>query len=341
MKTIKDVAQRAGVSKSTVSLVLNNSTRVKAETRTLVRSVMKEMGYVPNANARGLIKSHTYNFGVIEVIESEAYGSYDFSFETGTFGVNITNGILTGLSGSSYGLITERWCNGSTTIPHLLQSKCVDGLFVIGTIYEDSLFRKIKQMKLPVVAIGRAVRGVNSVFADPGEGAVLGLNYLLERGHKKICCINAPSFFKSATIREEAIRSLMEKRHLDNDHIFLTNTLHNSGEGGRSAAEKVWKEHGPFDSFLVANDTMSMGVLRFCYEQHLQVPDDVSLVAYDDSILCGYASPGLTSININKELSGKLAAAQMLKIVQTGNSSTEQICVPISLVERSSVKDIK
>jgi DNA-binding LacI/PurR family transcriptional regulator len=341
MNTIKDVAQQAGVSKSTVSLVLNNSPRVKATTRTLVRSVMKEMGYVPNANARGLITSHSFNFGVIEVIENESYGSYDFAYETGTYGVNIQNGILSGLADSSYGLITERWCNGSTTIPRLLQSKCVDGLFLIGTIYQDSLFRKIKQMNLPVVAIGRAVRGVNSVFADPGEGSSLGLSYLLERGHKKICFINAPKFFKSAEIREDAILSTMGKYHLFNDDVYCINCLHNSGEGGKNAAAMAWREHGPFDSFLVANDIMCMGALRFCYESRLRVPDDVSLVAYDDSILCGYASPGLTSVNINKELSGKLAAGLMLKLVQAEKPSVEQICVPISLVERASVKDLR
>lgn len=337
--TIKDVAIKAGVSKSTVSLVLNNSPLVKAATRANVRSVMDQLGYVPNANARGLIKSHSFNFGVIEVIESESSGSYDFQYETGLYGLNITNGLLSGLADSPYGLITERWCTGSTSLPRLLQSKCVDGLFLIGTIYSDSLFGIIKKLNIPAVAIGRAVKGVNSVFADPGEGAVLGLNYLTNHGYGKLCFINAPMFFQSAKTRKDAVLSVIEKNCFPKDLLYMTNSMHNSGEGGRNAAKRAWDEHGPFDGFLVANDIMCMGVLRFCYEQHLRVPEDVALVAYDDSVLLGYSSPPITSVNINKELSGKLAAMLMLKMVQAKEKTIEQICVPIALVERESVLD--
>jgi len=339
MATIVDVAKKAGVSKSTVSLVLNNNKRIPVSTSDHVRKAMKELGYFPNSNARGLINSHFYCFGVIECIEKEYYGSYDITHETGTYGLNVTCGILSGLEGSPYGLITERWENDKNNLPRLVRSKCVDGLFVIGTFNDAFLFDHIKKMSIPLVLIGRNVEGINCIYADPGEGSVLGVEYLLQQGHKRICFINAPSFFFSYQIRLNAICEMLREKHIEEGRVYIETSMHNNGEGGRDAIERAWKKQGPFDGVVAANDMMAMGVLRFCYQNHIQVPQDVSVAAYEDSVLCGYTSPSLTSVNINKELSGRLASEMMLRLVCEKSDKVEHIQVPLSLVVRESVRD--
>jgi DNA-binding LacI/PurR family transcriptional regulator len=339
MATIIDVAKKAGVSKSTVSLVLNNNKRIPEKTSTLVRKAMKELGYSPNTNARGLINSHFYNFGVIECVENEYYGAYDISHETGTYAANVTYGILSGLEESPYGLITERWKNEKVNLPRLVQTKCVDGLFVIGTYNDDFLFEQIKKTHIPLVVIGRNVKDTNCIYSDPGEGSRMGVEYLLKRGHSRICFINAPSFFLSSKVRLQAIEEMLREKNIPEGTVVVETSMHNNGEGGRMAIDCAWKKSGPFDGVVAANDMMALGVLRFCYQNDIRVPQDLSIAAYEDSVLCGYSSPSLTSVNINKEMSGRCAAEMMIRLINEKNMSTEHICVPLSLVERESVKD--
>jgi DNA-binding LacI/PurR family transcriptional regulator len=341
MATIFDVARKAGVSKSTVSLVLNNSPLVKEKTKHVVQEAIKEMGYIPNANARGLTTHHTYNFGVLVIIEDQPYDTYEFNYQTGLFTMSITNGILEGLADTEYGLVTERWCasNSQGKTPRLLTRKCIDGLFVVGSLSNDTLFDQIKDKGLPVVAVGRDVSGVDSVFSSPGEGAALGMSHLYGLGHKCVCYLNAPRSFRSSTERTEAVEKVYEQYHVGVENRHMVYCGHNTGEGGYNAVKELWNAGVRFDGIVTANDITCMGALRFCYEHQLRVPEDVSLVAYDDSVLCGYASPALTAVNISKELAGKLAAGLMMSRLGNPSQDIQEICVPISLVERASVKD--
>ena len=108
--TLRDVAARAGVSRSTASLVINKSPLVKDETRLKVEAAIQELGYVPNTNARGLVKRENKSFGVIIAIEDQPYNTYEYNYETGLYSYNITNGIPIGLANTDYGLLTERFC---------------------------------------------------------------------------------------------------------------------------------------------------------------------------------------------------------------------------------------
>jgi len=341
MVTIFDVANKAGVSKSTVSLVLNNSPLVKEKTKLSVQKAIAELGYIPNSNARGLTTHQTYNFGVIVIIEDHPYDTYEFNYETGLFSTSIINGILEGLSDTEYGLVTERWCatNKEGKLPRLLTRTCIDGLFIIGSLSDDSMFSLIKDRGIPVVAVGRDVADVDSVFSSPGEGASLGMRYLYDLGHKEVCYLNAPRVFRSSVERADAVKRVFEEYHIPEGKGHIAYCEHNTGEGGYKAIQQLWEEGIRFDGVVSANDIMGMGALRFLYERHLRVPDDVSLVAYDDSVLCGYASPALTAININKKMQGSLAAGLMVGRIEHPEQDIQQICVPISLVQRMSVKD--
>ncbi|MBO4837627.1 MAG: LacI family DNA-binding transcriptional regulator [Clostridia bacterium] len=135
--TINDVAKRAGVSRSTVSLVLNHSPLVKEETRRLVEQVIHEINYVPNSNARGLSARVTSNLGVIlmkDYLPESTQVSYDSDQHIGLCSYNIFNGIMAGLTGTDYGLITEAFCLNADAplLPRLVTEKRVDGLFVVG-----------------------------------------------------------------------------------------------------------------------------------------------------------------------------------------------------------------
>ena len=131
MVTLLDVAARAGVSRSTVSLVINKSPLVKDETRQRVERAIQELGYVPNPNARGLVKKENKSLGVIIAIEDQPYNTYEFNYETGLYSYNITNGIPVGLANTDYGLLTERFCVSiqGKELPALVKNNRVDGIF--------------------------------------------------------------------------------------------------------------------------------------------------------------------------------------------------------------------
>ena len=338
-KTIIDVAREANVSKSTVSLVLNNSPHISDAKRKAVLAAMEKIGYVPNTTARGLIKSRTYNLGVIECTVIPHISTYDFGHEANTFAHDVTDGILAGLVDTNYGLLSAYW-SPSEEKPWILRRRCVDGVFLIGTAQMDTLISAASQMGLPVVVVGPQMEQENNVFTDYGAGSVLGLRYLLGKGHKRILCLNSPAGYGTAEIRKKAVAEFCEHQGLLEGTVTLVSPQSNSGEGGRAAVKSVWDSNGPFDA-VIANDIMGLGALRFFYERHISVPDDVSVLSFDDSFLCSYASPALTAVNLNRELSGRLAADMMLRMVSEKKSHGEKtvISVPIGIVPRESVKD--
>ncbi|MFA6845156.1 MAG: LacI family DNA-binding transcriptional regulator [Sphaerochaetaceae bacterium] len=339
--TIMDVAKAAGVSKSTVSLVLNNSPLVKEKTREHVLDTIHKIGFTLNSNARGLINHKYYNLGVLILIEDEPYNTYEFNYQTGLFSSNISNGILEGLDGTEYGLITERFCaKDGNAIPRLLQKSCIDGLFVIGDLGKERIFEYVKAAHLPFVAIGRKADGYDSVFTLPGEGAYLATKHLIDKGHRKLCYLNAPQTYISSPVREAGARKAMEEAGLDMTKQLFINTEHNTGLSGYEALENLDCRLLGFDGIVAVNDIVTMGILRFCYERNIKVPKQLSVVSGEDSILCGYASPALSAVNINKEQLGFHAAKLMLSKILGEVSDIRQIHIPLYLVERDSVAPV-
>ena len=148
MPTIEDVARRAGVSRSTVSLVINHSPKVKAETRELVEKVISEINYVPNSNARGLSARVTNNLGVV-FMQDYLPGtqiSYDNDQHIGLCSFNISNGIMAGLAGTDYGVITERFCSiaAPDELPRMIREKRVDGVFVVGLPFSEQFLPNLQ-----------------------------------------------------------------------------------------------------------------------------------------------------------------------------------------------------
>ena len=195
MATINDVAKRAGVSRSTVSLVLNKSPLVKEETRILVEQVISEMDYVPNSNARGLSARVTNNIGVI-FMQDYLLGipgqiSYDNDQHIGLCSFNISNGIMAGLQGTFYGVITERFCSVAEPeeLPRIIKERRVDGAIIVGVPYSSQFVDNMKKTGLPfvVAGVGSWEDTVDSIYADPGEGTEMAVQALISSGHKKIC----------------------------------------------------------------------------------------------------------------------------------------------------------
>ena len=343
MVTLMDVAARAGVSRSTVSLVINKSPLVKDETRLKVEAAIQDLGYVPNTNARGLVKRENKSFGVIIAIEDQPYNTYEYNYETGLYSYNITNGIPIGLANTDYGLLTERFCCSTANgeLPALVKNNRVDGIFLVGGLFTPDLLEALKSKSIPIVAIGRYYDQLDSVSTDVSQGVYLGVRYLLEKGHRNICYINCPKIYRSNADRAAGVQRAMKEYHAGLKEDWMVHCRHNTGEGGYEAMKALWESGARPEAVAAANEPIALGVMRFLYEKNIRIPDDISIVGYEDSVLGGYAVPALTSVNIQKEYMGELAAQIMLKRIssQKPENGWEHIIVQPNLVVRNSVRE--
>ena len=344
MPTINDVARRAGVSRSTVSLVLNHSKLVREDTRRLVERVIQEIHYVPNSNARGLSARVTNNLGVIfmkDYLPGSTQVSYDSDQHIGLCSFNIFNGIMAGLAGTDYGLITEAFCcaSGASPLPRLVAERRVDGLFVVARPYTAEFLNRLKSTGLPFVLVGVGCReeGIDSIYADPGEGIALAMRDMLDTGHEQICLLNCAFPGDARDPRLEAFRSALAEAGRPFEEKWHIQSAANNGASAYRAFRAFWEAGNRPDAIVAANGQSALGAMRYLYEIGVRVPDQVSIIAYEDSSVCGYAAPALTSVNIRKEEMGRRAAQCLLQRIREAKGPVKSISIPPYMVYRDSV----
>ena len=339
MVTICDVAKYAGVSKSTVSLVINNSPLVKEETKQKVDEAIQKLGYVCNNNARGLRKRETKCLGIIVATESKTEQTYEYNYETGLFSYNITNGIPVGLVDTDYGLLTERYCAAEAEgeLPTIIKNGRIDGVFLVGGLFEDSFIEELLKRGIPTVAVGKYYKQIDCIFPDVKKGTYDEVSYLIENGHKKIAFINCPLTYSASQVRLAGFQEAFEDHSKQVDQTWITYCQQNTGAGGYEAIKSLWESGVRPDAIATANEPIALGVMRFLYEKGIRIPEDISVSSYEDSVLGGYATPALTTVNIHKEYMGTLAAGMLLRRIENPDKEIESFSIEPELIIRASV----
>ncbi|MBE5772423.1 MAG: LacI family transcriptional regulator [Clostridiales bacterium] len=346
MPTIEDVARRAGVSRSTVSLVINKSPLVKEATRQKVERVIEEINYVPNSNARGLSARVTNNLGVVimqDYLPDSTEISYDNDQHIGLCSFNIFNGIMAGLLGTDYGVITERFCSvgDPEALPRMVLEKRVDGLFVVSTPYSDCFIENLKKTGLPFVIVGVSSfeEGIDSIYANPYDGTKMAVEELIRTGHKKICMLNCSAWLSGHKLRLDGYRDALNEYGIEFDPKWNLSAEKNNGRNAKKAFKAFWEAGNRPDAIVAANAQSATGAMVYLYEQGVKIPDDISIIAYEDSSLCGYCSPALTAINIRKEEMGSIAARCLIEKIRNREKEVEHFAVEPYLVRRDSVSE--
>ena len=339
MVTIIDVANYAGVSKTTVSAVLNNGPHVKEETRRKVEEAVKTLGYVCNNNARGLRKRETKCLGVIVAVETRDIHTYEFNFEVGQFGYAVANGIPDGLADSDYGLITEQYCPSEMAgeLPSIIKNARVDGVFLIGSLFDEEFLRKLHDLKLPAVCVGTGYASIDCVYPDVARGMYLQVEELVRSGAQRIAMVNCPPEFANAKKRiagwKQAVSELDDRLQETWEIQCRTNT----GEGGYLATKALWESGARPDGLVTAHEAIALGAMRYLHEQGIRVPEDISVTSYETSVLGGYSIPPLTSVNVKKEEMGAIAARMLLDRIEHPEAPLQKCVITPELVARGSV----
>ena len=334
--TIVDVAKKANVSVATVSRVMNGNYPVKAETKKRVLEVVNELNYIPNMQARELTQQKSATIGVVVPSINNM------------FFPEVIKGIESNLKLNSLSLVLacsnndkedEKLCVNN------LLSRNVSGIIVIDPNTENinsKFFHNISTQTPLVFVNGHSVSAnISSVINDQAMGAGMALNYLLENNHKDILFVRGKDSY-SYNVKEEVYKEIMTDLN-----IFKPQNIINIGDGNSN--ETVDNTVNMFLNILTTssatavfacNDLMAVGVLNACKKLNLNVPNNLSIIGFDNIALSKFVEPKLTTIDQNMFLLGTNAATLLLEKIESDNSSSKRIILINSLIERDTVRTI-
>jgi LacI family transcriptional regulator len=336
--TIKDVAKKANVSLSTVSLVINKKGYVSEETRSKVERIITELGYYPTSSARGLASRTSGNLGFIltsdHFTQSEPF--YTKIFLGAEFEAQKHN---------YYVLLTTigRTFHPHKNIPRFLLEKNVDGVIVAGRI-DKKLVEYIDTLNLPLVLIDYDFPRMqySTILINNYKGAQQAVEHLIENGHRKIGFIGGDMKHPSIAQRFEGYSETLYASGIEPEPSWISVDQTDTGiDDGYTAARKIFK-HAPNQptSIFAANDAMAIGALKYFKEQHFRVPQDVSIVGFDN-IEAGYrVEPKLSTIDVNKEEMGVLGVQTLVNTIKEGNGVVRNVHTSVDLLVRDSSKRI-
>jgi LacI family transcriptional regulator len=310
MATIRDVAEKAGVSVATVSHVINGTRKVAPETEARVRRAMEELGYQPNAIAQSLRKRTTYAIGIL------------VSDITNPFFATIVRGAEDAALEAGYSVIV---CNSDEDPQkedmyiRALWRRRIDGMLIAPTRDGTSpAIQELVQRKLPFVFVDRKAKGIeaDAVLSDNIGGAYLATKHLIERGHKRIGIVLG---IPGATTTEE--RLLGYRQALEEAGIPFSEDLVVWGgyrmEGGRKACAKLLSLSDPPTAIFSTNNLMTVGVLQELSHRGIKIPEEVAVVGFDDLEWAEIVYPPLTTVAQRPYEIGRTAFNLLLERLQS------------------------
>jgi len=332
MPTIREVASRAGVSPTTVSHVINNTRFVSPEARERVLQAMQELGYRPNVLARSLRRGETYTLGLILPDSANPFfAEIARAMEDAAFrrGYNVI------LGNSENDLEKER------LYVDVLVTKQVDGLIFVASGDRSRSLEDLVHQDLPVVVVDRQLANVevDTVLTDNFQGGFQATRTLLELGHRRIGCITGPSHLTPSAQRVIGYRRALEAAGLGVDESLIVRGDFQP-RSGYQAAQALMHTPQPPTAIFVCNDMMAIGALRALAEMGLRVPEDVSLIGFDDIELASYTTPPLTTIRQDKAAMAQTALNLLLERIVDRQIPARQRVIPVTLVERQSTRRI-
>lgn len=323
--TIRDVAEHAGVSKSLVSLVLRDSPKVSDKSREAVLASIQTLGYRPSATARSLVSGRS---GLVGIITSNALDFFYFEVVEGVSdylldeGIELVPLIFHGTREEE----TER-----AAIDHFMQLQ-VEGLMLMGSSLPEETIDELSR-DVPITVVGRRLecRGVDVVATDDTRGGKLAAQHLVDLGHASICHITGGSG-NGAAEREAGYRQALHEAGLE--AIVCEGTY--DMDGGRRGATKMLNAAASLPTGVVAaNDLCAIGAIDEFRRAGHNVPNEISVVGFDDIALAGLASIDLTTINQPAEDMGRTAARLMTDRISNGRAEGQHVLIEPALVVRS------
>jgi LacI family transcriptional regulator len=328
--TIKEVAEKAGVSIQTVSRVLNDRPDVSAETRQNVQRVIDELGFKPYALARGLASRSNRTLGLFATDLS------DYFFAEAVVGANAE-----ALEAGYFFILgsTKLRREDEPRYLHLLTERHIDGVLFVRAGSEDDHEHlcRLYDTGIPVVTTGYQEAAVDFTLVDVKnqQGSHTGVKYLTELGHSQIAMITGPQHVKSSHDRNEGYAQALREAGIIPDPALLAFGDWTHASGYR-AMHTILESRQPFTALFAHNDRMAIGAISALAEVGRKVPDDVSVIGFDDIPEATYTNPPLTTIRQPLQEVGRTAARLLIQRVENPSIGPTQVLLDTELILRSS-----
>jgi DNA-binding LacI/PurR family transcriptional regulator len=327
--TIRDVAERAGVSHQTVSRVINGHELVSAETRRRVDEAIRELNYVPSPIARGLNSNRTHSIGLVSTNISDH------------FFAEVAAGAEVEARRHGYYLVIasveEHAEADERAYLRLMLERRVEGLIVARPRMPISTDQVGPPLEVPLVAIASSVSpGLTVVDVDNRRGGLDAVSFLLARGHTRIATITGPTAWPSARARLEGYRDALGQAGIVVEPSLVEQASGWGLEDGQAAMTRLLARKAQFTALFAYSDLIAIGAIRELRAARLRVPEDVSVVGYDDIPVAAFLEPPLTTVSQPMREVGERAASLLLGAISGGGNGGLHL-LPVRLVVRASV----
>jgi len=332
MVTIKDIAKLANVSHTTVSRALNNSPLIKEPTRRKILDIASQLNYSPNYSAKSLVTQKSYTIGLFFTSISDGTSASFFS--------DTIKGVNSVIS-QDYNLFVR----GIDDLQDFssINNHRFDGIILMSqSDFDNSFIYHVIQKKIPIVVLNRDIEDsrIINILSNDKSGSHKAVEYLILNGHRDVAIIEGKKGFKSADERKNGYLSAMINHQIPiiNHYIIKGNY---DMESGYLGMEKLLLLKNRPTAVFCSNDDMAIGAMNAVFERGLNVPQDISIVGFDDSGFAQYTNPGLTTVKRPIEKISIQGAEQILKLIQDKGNSGGKIFEKTELIVRSSVKEMK
>lgn len=330
--TIKDVARQSGFSLSTVSLAINQRGYVSPETRSKILKVVQDLSYHPTRSARGLASKTSGNIGFIltedhfsaaEPFYTKIFLGTEFEARRQHYYILLTT-------------VQDEYIPGTT--PRFLLERNVDGVIIAGKV-SPKLIDHIDSFGIPIVLVDYELKRkrFSAVLIDNRGGVRAAMRHLLDLGHRAIAFIGGDIEHPSIAERYQGYVEVLEENGIPPRKEFIS--IEESEprlSSGASAMERILRSGARPSAVMAANDAMAIGCMQCLKQAGLRVPDDMTVVGFDDIDTCAVMEPRLTSVRVFKEEMGKLAVQRIVEMISTKSHTVVTTHVPVELVIRDS-----
>lgn len=333
MATINDVCKAAGVSKATVSRVLNNSAQVKTATRDIVLSVMKDLGYQPNTLAQALATNTSNSIGlVLPEFRSNYFGS-------------VLHYAGQGAQSAGKKLLVIRSKNSADgereSVETIANQRCDAILLYSRHQSEDELVELQKKISVPLIILNRQLKSetLSSFGLDQTQLADLAMEHLLSLGHRQIACITSPLNSETGRLRYAAYEKHLNVSNITSNPDWIVEG-DNSLESGYKCTKILLQTGEKFSAIFACNDDMAIGAIRALHDQGLRVPQDVSVIGIDNEPAAAYAIPSLSTVALPIVRLTQDATALAIEQSKKKQNLANHLAYHGELVARESTQDI-
>lgn len=329
MTTIKEIAEMAKVSRSTVSRVLNDSGYVSEEARKRVEKVIGETGYIPSEQAKSLRTKKTKVIGVIvPTIRTETSS-------------RLVAGMDQELTKKGYQiLLANTNLDKAKELEYiqLLKVRQVDGIILAATNVNEDLVSQLCQLEIPVVAIGQDIDGVANVLYDDYHAARDVTKFLIEKGHHNISFIGVDETDRAVGfLRKKAYLDVMKENNLSIEEAWITQGVFDIQSGYSAMKSIISQSNKKPTAVFAVTDRLAIGAMQFLKEKQYRVPEDIAVIAIGASEVSEHLTPPLATVDYQNELAGQESAKLLLEQILNKESVSKKILLSYRLLKRDSV----